>query len=247
MAVSSRDARAAARFLFPVEGRTCAECERAPATELHHWDGNAWNNAATNVLFLCQACHHRTHLPEMVARLHRWHEHQRTRTHCIRGHPLEGENLAIDRKGRRVCRACKAQAQRARRVEVRRTGPGIPRPWARKSHCLRGHPLSGDNLRIDPTGARRCRACAALRTRRARAARKVARPGTPTRTQAVARRAGSKLSERDVAEVKVWVRSGERVVEVARAYGIDKSYVYQLMSGRHRAGVGDREGADAGV
>jgi hypothetical protein len=28
-----------------------------------------------------------------------------------------------------------------------------------KTHCLRGHPLSGDNLYMNPSGARTCRAC----------------------------------------------------------------------------------------
>jgi HNH endonuclease len=38
-------------------------------------------------------------------------------------------------------------------------------PWqSRKTHCVRGHELSGDNLRYD--GAkRRCRECSKLRTR----------------------------------------------------------------------------------
>jgi hypothetical protein len=49
--------------------------------------------------------------------------------------------------------------------------------YARKTHCKHGHPLSGDNLRIDPrTGGRRCRACnaetqQAFRKRRVAAAR----------------------------------------------------------------------------
>ena len=30
---------------------------------------------------------------------------------------------------------------------------------SRKTHCLNGHPLEGDNLRIDPTGRRICRTC----------------------------------------------------------------------------------------
>ena len=29
----------------------------------------------------------------------------------------------------------------------------------RKTHCNHGHPFSGDNLRIDPRGHRRCREC----------------------------------------------------------------------------------------
>jgi hypothetical protein len=34
-------------------------------------------------------------------------------------------------------------------------------PRVRKTHCLRGHLKSGDNLYIDPTGRWRCRACRA--------------------------------------------------------------------------------------
>jgi hypothetical protein len=42
-----------------------------------------------------------------------------------------------------------------------------------KSHCKRGHPLSGDNLYIDPIiGQRRCKACNALRGRELRARRR---------------------------------------------------------------------------
>ena len=39
-------------------------------------------------------------------------------------------------------------------------GEGITAQNARKTHCKRGHPLSGDNLYIDPsTGGRVCRVC----------------------------------------------------------------------------------------
>lgn len=30
---------------------------------------------------------------------------------------------------------------------------------SRKTHCSKGHPYDGDNLRIDPNGQRKCRAC----------------------------------------------------------------------------------------
>jgi len=46
---------------------------------------------------------------------------------------------------------------------------------AAKTHCLRGHPLSGDNLSIRTRGEtrmRHCRICAALHTRRWRARKK---------------------------------------------------------------------------
>ncbi len=31
--------------------------------------------------------------------------------------------------------------------------------WAAKTHCPKGHPLSGDNLYVDPRGKRCCRLC----------------------------------------------------------------------------------------
>lgn len=41
---------------------------------------------------------------------------------------------------------------------------------ARKTHCKRGHPLEGDNLRINAAGERICRACARWATAKQRAA-----------------------------------------------------------------------------
>lgn len=38
-------------------------------------------------------------------------------------------------------------------------GNGTSAANARKTHCKRGHPLSGDNLYIDATGRRHCREC----------------------------------------------------------------------------------------
>lgn len=40
---------------------------------------------------------------------------------------------------------------------------------ARKTHCLRGHPLSGANLQVNPRGERICRTCRREAMRRARA------------------------------------------------------------------------------
>lgn len=39
-------------------------------------------------------------------------------------------------------------------------------PKAGKTHCLRGHPLSGDNVRVDGRGRRECRACRRIRAGR---------------------------------------------------------------------------------
>ena len=45
------------------------------------------------------------------------------------------------------------------------------------THCKRGHPLSGANIRIDANGARVCRACKTLLARKYRAARRAAATG----------------------------------------------------------------------
>lgn len=48
-------------------------------------------------------------------------------------------------------------------------GDGITAVNARKTHCKRGHPLSGDNLYPRPDGDRDCRTCRRERGRRSHA------------------------------------------------------------------------------
>jgi hypothetical protein len=43
---------------------------------------------------------------------------------------------------------------------------------ARKTHCKRGHPLSGDNLKVCQDGARQCRTCLRMHARNAKARRR---------------------------------------------------------------------------
>ena len=42
------------------------------------------------------------------------------KTHCLRGHLLEGDNLVPNKNGLRHCRACKVSSERERRAEKRR-------------------------------------------------------------------------------------------------------------------------------
>jgi hypothetical protein len=52
------------------------------------------------------------------------------RTHCARGHELAGENLGVDARGHRYCKACRRAYDRAwkrRRRGVKRSGPPPPR------------------------------------------------------------------------------------------------------------------------
>ena len=38
------------------------------------------------------------------------------KTHCYRGHPYAGDNVYTDKRGRRFCRACKAETDRKRQA-----------------------------------------------------------------------------------------------------------------------------------
>lgn len=101
------------------------------------------------------------------------------RSHCVRGHPLSGDNLLATSSGRR-CKACKYADNRrgfarhpewleqmrvnatARRRERSANRPPKPRPPL-SSHCKRGHEYTPENTHIVTTGgkrARRCRTCA---------------------------------------------------------------------------------------
>jgi hypothetical protein len=59
------------------------------------------------------------------------------------------------------------------------TAAGAARKGApRQPSCRQGHPLSGDNLYVAPSGLRVCRACARHRARQRRAAEREARQPT---------------------------------------------------------------------
>jgi hypothetical protein len=99
------------------------------------------------------------------------------RTHCRQGHLLTDDNVVV-RSHERYCRTCLVErgklppAPRPRpAVTTPKMGRSAGRP--RKTHCLRGHPLDGDNLYLSNAGRRRaCRACRDIR--RARTAERTA-------------------------------------------------------------------------
>lgn len=117
----------------------CAECEMAPATERHHWDGNPTNNTA-NVVSVCRRCHMRIdgRYAQALGRLTRMtaalvattgrarpaRPLQPLRTHCPHGHEYTPENTYYATKGKRVCRVCSAAQQRAYQQRKRRGGLG---------------------------------------------------------------------------------------------------------------------------
>lgn len=121
---------------------------------------------------LCRnrACVNPSHL-EPVTRQENIRRAFADRTHCPQGHEYTPENTYV-RPGtvHRKCRACaygrdqlRAESRNAMRRQARAArGLKVGGP-ERKSHCLRGHPLSGDNLYIPPGGnSRHCRACKRL-------------------------------------------------------------------------------------
>ena len=95
------------------------------------------------------------------------------KTRCKRGHPLNGDNLFTRPNGDRVCRKCKRMKDQEseERIRIQRTKlPKQPRPL--KMHCLRGHPLSGENLYIQPDGSRICKICSRAKVQAYRARKK---------------------------------------------------------------------------
>lgn len=93
-------------------------------------------------------------------------------TRCPQGHAYDEENTLVNEQGHRRCRMCRSAQEQVRRPErnakrrAERAERG-PKPRVLKSHCLRGHPLSGDNLYIAPkSGARCCRECRRTQAKR---------------------------------------------------------------------------------
>jgi hypothetical protein len=103
-------------------------------------------------------------------------------THCVHGHPFDGENTMylVGKNGQkhRRCRACglkKAQEEARKEREERqaRAKERPPKPidpaywkWAEspaakgaKTHCKRGHEFTPENTRMNHRGHRECRAC----------------------------------------------------------------------------------------
>jgi hypothetical protein len=91
-----------------------------------------------------------------------------TKTHCVRGHPLEGDNIVWSKTGR-ACRTCRyAQAAARRRKKAKDAGLKFGRGsfWMNKTHCPHGHPYDDENTYIRPsTGRRACRECRRISNR----------------------------------------------------------------------------------
>ena len=108
---------------------------------------------------------------------------------CPKGHPYDASNTYHRPDGTgRDCRTCRAAARTDRAWRNRRIFGVVPaadrKPAAirtPKSHCRSGHPLSGDNLYVDPRGERCCRTCRRESLLRSRARRMPATSDRPVR------------------------------------------------------------------
>lgn len=145
---------------IPDGKQACHSCDHPPcANPAHLWLGTARENALDSK----EKCRHFTS----------------SKTHCVRGHPLSGDNLHVSRKGKRTCRICQLAKCRLdagwpaklaytlpkQRLCRKLVGFGTEAPVKRgptnkiKTHCKRGHELAGENLYVKPNGERQCRAC----------------------------------------------------------------------------------------
>lgn len=78
---------------------------------------------------------------------HGTHQHTK-RTHCRKGHPLDGVFHRSDGSVRqRYCKTCESIRQKERK--------------AKKTHCAKGHPLEEAKYRADGSRYRTCKVCAA--------------------------------------------------------------------------------------
>ena len=57
------------------------------------------------------------------------------KTHCLKGHPLTGDNLLKLKSGRRRCRECHRQESHQRWLENQEARVAYNREWRRKKKC----------------------------------------------------------------------------------------------------------------
>lgn len=80
------------------------------------------------------------------------------------------EGLVIDHLCRQTLCCNPLHMEPVTQAENVRRGDSIWAQNARKTHCVHGHPLSGENLHVDPkTGTRHCKTCSLASCRRRRA------------------------------------------------------------------------------
>lgn len=113
-----------ARRLY--ELRPCDLCG-GEAKDRHHVDGDTNNNAPENIQVLCRSCHMKVdgravRLSEIGAEVSRIRSEEQT--HCKNGHSLLDPTNVWFRSDRfgRICRRCRADAEKRRRDRIREQG-----------------------------------------------------------------------------------------------------------------------------
>lgn len=100
-------------------------------------------------------------------------------------------------------------------------GKGITAEYAQKTHCPKGHPYSGYNLRVTTPGARKCRVC----TNRQRSANR-SRPRGGQRGEA---NGLAKLTSTDVLRIFEWRRAGMTYQAIADRLPVSASQVSRVL------------------
>lgn len=82
---------------------------------------------------------------------------KQTKTHCLRGHILKGENIKYRPSGERFCIACGVlYRKRSAALRIKRS----------KNHCIKGHEYTPENTKALSNGSRACRICVRASNRR---------------------------------------------------------------------------------
>lgn len=117
-----------------------------------------------------------THTENLRQSVAKGRHHEARKTHCHRGHLLDGDNLYVCPEGRRHCKHCDRAKQRimagwpedlAYSVPKKQGWPPkglkrvVPKPVRKRlsSHCGKGHELVGANRYVTPAGYAQCRKC----------------------------------------------------------------------------------------
>ena len=79
-----------------------------PSDHVHHLNGDKQDNRAENLEAVDAATHQRQHHGGDGG----WARENASKTHCVRGHLLAGDNLVTSRLPSRVCRTCNNNRRR---------------------------------------------------------------------------------------------------------------------------------------
>jgi hypothetical protein len=146
------------------------------------------------------------------------------RDHCAAGHLYTPENT-YPHNGRRECRACRAQAARDFRERQRNGRPKQRGGPKLKTHCIRGHEMSGDNVALVQRGNKTDRKCKACHVER-QAAYDIRKKGVP---------AQSKIQRHEMADYICPICGKTENILKAAVDGIAAAKVFWICEdGKHR-------------